>query len=455
MKNLNFASLKKYTLDPEWKMILVLFFPIFVDYLLNNSITLVHSYLVASVGEAAISGIGLVGTITTILEVVIRSLPGAVSILIAQYMGTGDYLNARRCVSQSYIMVGVFSVFIMCVMLIFPHELFDLFFSTVEENTLREGLTYIKFYAVSLVFEALFQVAACSCRGYMNTKIPLVTSVSGSVVNIIVAAILIKVFHLGVAGAGIARIACGVWRVVFSAALLKKMGWIATLVETRSIQWKALGSIAKLGLLASSESLIVNFGGTLKSRYVVAAGLAHTSANSIHNTLFNFLVIGVSVFASVTLTLVGRFIGMGDKEAARAIVKKILFLAISSYTLICVIACFVLPFIFPIYTQNPETQTLLNRMMIIHILLSFIALPFVNVVNNAFKGAGDAMNCTITSIVCMWVVNVGLGIYLTASFGLGLGVVGAMISTDLSCIVKGIIYFFRFRTDRWIKKKLI
>ncbi len=455
MKNLNFASLKKYALDPEWKMILVLFFPIFVDYLLNHSITLVHSYLVASVGEAAISGIGLVGTITAILGVVVQTLPGAVSILIAQYTGAGDHLNARRCVSQTYIMVGSFALLVMSVMLIFPHELFNLFFSTVEESTLREGLTYIRFYAVSLVFEALFQVAACSCRGYMNARIPLITSVSGSVVNVIVAAVLIKVFHLGVAGAGIARIACGVWRVVFSTALLKKMGWIASFSETRNIQWKALGSIAKLGILASSESLIVNFGGTLKSRYIVAAGLAHTSANSIHSTLFGFLSISVSVFASVTLSLVGKFIGMGDKETARAITKKILVLAISCFSIICLIAYFVLPFIFPLYTQNPETQVLLNRMMLIHILLSFIALPFVNVVNNAFKGAGDAMNCTIVSVVCMWVVNVGLGIYLTANFGLGLGVVGSLIATDLSCIVKGIIYFFRFRTDKWIKKKLI
>lgn len=455
MKNLNLTTAKKYFRDPEIKMILVLFFPIFVDYLLNWSITLVHTYLVASVGEAAISGIGLVGTINNILSVIIMTLPGAVSILISQYIGNGDYLNARRCVSQSYIMVGLFSTLVMCIMLIFPHELFSLFFSTVEENTLREGLTYMRFYAVSLVFEALFQVAACSCRGYLNARIPLITSVSGSLVNVIVAFILIKVFPLGVAGAGIARIACSVWRVVFSSALLKKMGWIASLSETIHIQWKALGSIAKLGILGSSEALIVNFGATLKSRYVVAAGIAHTSANSIHGTLFGFLTISVSVFASVALSLVGKFIGMGDKETARVITKKILVLAISSFSLICLIVYFVLPFVFPLYTQNPETLSLLDKMKVIHILLSFIAFPFVSVVNNAFKGAGDAMNCTIVSVVCMWVVNVGLGIYLTANFGLGLGVLGALISTDLSCIVKGIIYFFRFRTDKWIKKKLI
>ena len=46
--------------DPDIKMILVIFAPIFIDMILNNLISTVHSYLVADVGEEALSGIGLV-----------------------------------------------------------------------------------------------------------------------------------------------------------------------------------------------------------------------------------------------------------------------------------------------------------------------------------------------------------------------------------------------------------
>ena len=121
--------------------------------------------------------------------------------------------------------------------------------------------------------------------------------------------------------------------------------------------------------------------------------------------------------------------------------------------MLCALILF--PHLYKLYTDNAETLTLLNKMMVIHIIMMVIANPFVNIITNAFKGAGDAWYCTVISVICMWVVNVGLGIFLAADFGLGLGVIGSLISGNASVIVKSIIYFFRFRTDKWMKKKLV
>lgn len=449
------SRLGRFFYDPDIKMILVIFAPVFVDMILNNLISTLHSFLVAGAGEAAISGIGLVGTINSILTIVFATLPSAVTILVSQYRGAHNEDGARKCVSQSMVMVTFFASLIMAVMLIFPDWLFDIFFSDVQPDVLREGKTYLFYSALSMPFFGIFQDGACTCRGYGNNKIPLYTSVSGSVIDVVLAFIFIVPMGMGVAGAGLGLLIARIYRAVAVSFLLYKNRWFCSFADLINIDWKCLGAIAKLGILSSSESLIVNFGATLKMRYIVAAGTAHITANSVHNTFFSLIAVPISAFATVTITLVGRYIGAGEKEEAKIIIKKILYLTTGIYTAMMLIAIVLFPHIYPLYTDNPETQSLLITMIFIHAGMMFIANPFVNIITNAFKGAGDAWFCTIASIICMWTINVGLGIILAADFGLGLGVIGSLISGNASVMVKGIIYFFRFRSDKWIKKKLV
>lgn len=445
----------RFIYDSDYRMILVIFAPIFVDMILNNVISTVHSYLVADVGEAAISGIGLVGTINSILTVVFATLPSAVTILVSQYRGAGDENGAKKCVSQSTVMVTFFASLIMAVMLIFPDFLFGIFFTKVEAAVLAEGKKYLFWSALSMPFFGIFQNGACTCRGYGNNKIPLFTSVSGSVIDVVLAFVFIIIFGMGVTGAGIALLVARIYRAAAVSFLLYKNRWFCTLHDLVNVDWKCLGAIAKLGLLSSSESLIVNFGATLKMRYIVVAGTSHIAANSIHNTFFSLVAVPISALATVAITLVGRYIGAGEKEEAKVIIKKILWLTVGIYGFMMIAALLLFPHLYPLYTDNPETLKILKQMMVIHVIMMIFANPFVNIITNAFKGAGDAWFCTIASVICMWTINVGIGIFLAADFGLGLGVIGSLISGNASVIAKGIIYFFRFRTDKWIKKKLI
>lgn len=449
------SKLGRFIYDPDIMMILVIFAPIFIDMILNNLISTVHSFLVADVGENAISGIGLVGTINSILTIVFATLPSAVTILVSQYRGAGNEDGARKCVSQSTVMVTVFAAIITAVMLLFPNQLFSLFFSDVEPGVLEEGKKYLFYSALSMPFFGIFQNGACTCRGYGNNKIPLFTSVSGSIIDVVLAFIFIIPLGMGVTGAGLSLLIARIVRAASVSFLLWKNKWFCTISQLVNVDWKCLGAIAKLGILSSSESLIVNFGATLKMRYIVAAGTAHITANSIHNTFFSLVAVPISALATVAITLVGRYIGAGEKQETKNIIKKILYVTTVIYGAMMLAALILFPHLYKLYTDNPETLRLLTEMMLIHVIMMFFANPYVNIITNAFKGAGDAWFCTIISVICMWTVNVGLGIYLAAPFGLGLGVIGALISGNASIIVKCIIYYFRFRSGKWMKKKLV
>lgn len=442
--------------DPDIKMILVVFLPIFVDMILNNLIATVHSYFVAGVGEAAISGIGLVGTVNSILIVFFMALPSAVAVLVSQYRGAGDAAGARKCSSQAMTLVALLSLPVAAVMIACPDVLFRLFFSdSAAPDVLKEGIRYMICTGISIPFYGVFQTGACISRGYNNHKIPLFVSVSGSVVNVVLSFILIKLSGLGVLGAGIGLIVSRAYTAFVVCVPLAKNGWFARRDEYLRIDWHCLGAIFKLGILTSSETLIVNFGGTLKTRFIVEAGTAHIAASSINSTLFNLCAVPLSAFGTVAITLIGRYIGSEEKDEAKTILKKLLYLSIAVYVFALAVAFFLFPLLFPLYTDNPETLRLLRIMLYINVLMLPVSNPFTTVVANAFKGAGDATFCTLVSIACMWLVNVGLGIVLASGAGLGLGVIGSLISGHASLIAKTVFYFARLRSGKWIRKRLI
>lgn len=447
--------LSKAMRDPDIKMILTIFAPVFVDMILNHLISTIHSWLVAGAGEAAISGIGLVGTINSILMVLFISLPSASTIIVSQHNGAGNLSSARRCVSHTVILVAFLASVVMAIILLFPNQLFDLFFDGAEPDVLSEAKKYMIFSAVSLPFYGIFQSYAMLCRGFGNNKVPLYTSVSGSVVNVITAFICIKALGLGVVGAGIGLVVSRVYMVIVGSVFFVKNRWFATREEFPTVEWKSMGAILKIGLLSNSESLIVNIGGTLKMRFIVAAGTSHIAANSIHGTFFALVFVPVSALSVVAITLVGKYIGAGEKEEAKNIIKKMVLVCCTIYGALLVVALFLFPQLYPLYTENPETLRLLRTMLYISVPMLCITNPFVSIVNNAFKSAGDAFTCTLTSVICMWTVNVGLGIFLAADFGLGLGVIGSLIGGNASACVKAAIYFFRYRSGKWIKKKLV
>lgn len=72
---------------------------------------------------------------------------------------------------------------------------------------------------------------------------------------------------------------------------------------------------------------------------------------------------------------------------------------------------------------------------------------------NGFKAAGDAKFSTVVSVMCMWIVNVGVGYILVCK--LGLGVVGMLISANLSAIAKFTVMLLRLRSGKWLHKKMI
>lgn len=108
------------------------------------------------------------------------------------------------------------STSIAVVFYVFSGELFDIIFAGTEESIRELAIVYLKYLAVSLPFYGMFQCYCTSSRGLGNNKVPLMISVSGSVVNLIVSFAAIKLMNMGIAGAG--------WGLIISRVYMTAVG---------------------------------------------------------------------------------------------------------------------------------------------------------------------------------------------------------------------------------------
>jgi Na+-driven multidrug efflux pump len=67
----------------------------------------------------------------------------------------------------------------------------------------------------------------------------------------------------------------------------------------------------------------------------------------------------------------------------------------------------------------------------------------------ACVGAGDTLIPTALNFASMWVVRIGLALYLTPRYGL----VGYWIAMCIELNVRGLLFLFHVRGDRWMRKR--
>ncbi|MBO7148521.1 MAG: polysaccharide biosynthesis C-terminal domain-containing protein [Clostridia bacterium] len=432
-------------------MLFAMFLPIFTDMLLNNFIGTVHAYFIAGSGEAAISAISLVNQVKELISTIFFSACNATMVIVARKRGSGKHEDAIICSGQTMFFAIYGTSAIAVIFSLFPSQIMTLFFGKMDPIILSEAIKYIPLLGVSLPFYCMFQVSATTSRAFDNHRIPLIISVSGSLVNVFLAFLLITVFKLGIIGAGISLILSNIASGFFGYAFLRKLGWIAPLRDCIFVKFKNIKDVLSLGLYNSIASVITVYASTVKTGFLVPFGISHISASSIYGSFGSLLNVPVSVISTIVSTLVARNLALGEKPRALIMIKKCLAYSISLSVVVYAFAVIILPFVFPSYTDNPLTLNLLWKILILTTLFYPLFISLTSIFAVTFNAAGDARFSTIVNIGCMVVLNLGVGYIFITVFNLG--IIGSFLSDILSAIIKSVIYIIRYKSGRWIKIK--
>ena len=306
----------------------------------------------------ALTGLGLCTPIILIVSAFASFAGSGGAPRAAMELGRGNRGNAGRILTNAFIMLIAFSVFLPAVLLTFKTPL--LYFFGASDSTIKYANDYLSIYLCGTIFVqfALGLNSFIACQGQAKTAMASV--VIGAVANIILDPIFIFVLDMGVRGAAVATLISqalsAAWVVRF---LLSKKSVIKIDLANLKPDMKIIGSIASLGIspfiMQSTESLIAIVFTSGLQKY---GGDLYVGTYTILNSVMQLIFIPANGFTYGTQPIISYNYGAGNYSRIKKNYCIITGVALAYTTLFCTLA-FIFPSALPsLFTDDAQLMSL-------------------------------------------------------------------------------------------------
>lgn len=432
-----------------------LIIPLIIEQTLAISIGLFDTLMVSSCGEAAVSGVSLVDSISILLIQILSALATGGAVVCSQYIGKKMPERAKLSAGQLMFIMLVVAGTVMVAVLFLHRFLLRAIFGQIEADVMKNAEIYFIISAISYPFLGVYNAGAALFRAIGNSKISMYTSLVMNVINIGGNAILIFGFGLGVFGAAVATLVARVVSAIVMVVLLGKKDnpLCITTPGCMKPQRDVIGKILKIGIPSGVENGMFQIGKLLVSSLTATFGTAAIAANAVANSVAGFANIPGIAIGLAMVTVIGRCIGAGEKEQAKYYSKRLLTLAyagmiVSNAALLLLVKPIVSCFALSEAAAEIATQLLMSFAVCAALIwpLSF-ALP------NVLRAAGDAKYTMEVSVFSMWVFRVASSYFFAGT--LRLGVLGVWIGMYVDWVFRTLLFVIRYKRGKWLEKRVV
>lgn len=439
------------------RMIRNLLIPVVLEQLLNSIMGTADTMMVSNVGSAAISAVSLVDSINVLVIQAFSALAAGGAIVCAQYIGQRNKEKANESARQVLFIITAISVAVSLICLVFQKPLLRLIFGSVEAEVMRASEIYFFYTALSFPFIAAYDSAASIFRAQDNTRGPMTISMISNVMNIAGNAIMIWVFHMGVAGAAlstlISRIFCAV--VVLIQLRKEREGQEIVVRDYFKIRpnWSMIKRILGIGIPSGVENSMFQLGKLAIQSTVSTLGTAAIAAQAMTNILENLNGIAAIGVGVGLMTIVGQCLGAGRKDEAVYYIKKLCVIAEIVVLTSCLIVFALTKPVMILGGMEKESADMCFHMVMWITIMKPLVWTMAFVPGYGLRAAGDVKFSMITSCCTMWACRFCLCVFLIRV--MGFGPMGVWIGMFADWTVRSIIFTWRFHSRKWLQHKVI
>lgn len=423
--------------------------PLIIEQMLAVTIGIADTVMVSSCGEAAVSGISLVDSINFLLIMIFTSLATGGAVIASQYIGRGERYNACLAAKQLFYAILALSTLLGALAIVFRNLALRMIFGAIEPDVMANAQIYFLLSAVSYPFLGVYNAGAALFRAMGDSKTSMYISILMNVLNVGGNALLIFVFHLGVAGAATASlISRTVGAAAVTALLLNRNRTIYyDALHKFEIKWSMIKSILQIGVPNGLENSIFQIGKILVASIVAGFGTVSITANAVAGNLASIQIIPGQAIGMAMITVVGQCVGAKDYDGVKKYTKKLMLLA---FVATWVMTAFMLLFsrnILSFYALSPETAELTLDVFIVHGVCCIVIWPFAFTLPNALRAANDVRFTMLVSLFSMWIFRIAFSYILAVYFDMG--VIGIWVAMCIDWLCRAIFFVVRFARGKW------
>ena len=435
-------------------MLLKLIIPVAIEQTLSVTVGMADMIMVSGAGEAAVSGISLVNSISILLVMLFAALASGGSVVVAQYLGSGNRDKACRAAEQQVLSCLLIAIALTVLALTGNRAILSLIYGSVEEEVMNNAVIYFAIIAISFPFLAMYNAGAALFRVMNNAHISMIMSAIMNVINITANAVFIFYLHMDIAGVAYATLLSRMVAATVLMLQIRRQRLPVHIDRYFRFHWDShmMKNILRIGIPQGLENSMFQIGKLLTQSLISSFGTAAIAANACASTVEMLADIPGSAMGIALVTIIGQCAGAGQYGQARQYTRKLLkityaFMIGLNLILLCM-ANVIAGWDNLIELGNHYAV----QLIIYHSICSMCIWPLAFTISSVLRSAGDARFTMCTSITSMWVFRIGLA-YVIGKY-MGLGVLGVWIAMTIDWAVRGCCNVIRFKGHEWETKSI-
>ena len=437
------------------RALLALFIPLLIEYSLEFLVGFADSVMVASLGEAAISGVSLVDFLVQLLIFSFSALATGGAVVAGQYLGNNQLKEAQDSATQLVWFSTILSTILMIAILFLRRFLTGLLFGHIGADVWANADVYLYFMALSIPFLAIYNAGAAIFRTTNNAYTPMKILFVCDILNVIGNAICIYFLGWDVRGVAIPTVISRLLAALLILHFVVDENYKLHIKKTlkHKFDTKILRKVLEIGIPYGVENGLFQLGRVLVLSLVSTFGTMAIAANSVGYAIGIFSVLpGFAINLGLT-AIISNCVGANDYEQARYYNRKCLIIVVISHIVINAIIFVSLPYVLGIYSLSAKTAAMTTEMVIWHGIFAIIIWPLSFTLPATFRGAGDSKSVMYISLAVMFTCRIALS-YVIADW-MGIGVFGTWIAMFIDWYVRAAIYIYRYFSNKWTEYRVV
>lgn len=316
-------------------------------------------------------------------------------------------------------------------------------------------VTYLRISAYSYPALAIYNAGAALYRSIGKTSTTMYISLISNIINVVGNLIGVFVFHAGVAGVAYPSLIARSFSAIAITVLCFSKKQMAHYEQTDILccDFPMLKRILNIAVPNGIENGIFQLVKVALSSVVALFGTYQIAANGIAQSIWSLAALIGSAMSPVFITVIGQCMGAHKIDEAQYYFRKLMKLTLVLSIIWNVLIFILTPVFMQFYNVSTQTRQLVIILVLIHNIFNTVAFPFSGPLSNGLRAAGDVKYTMIVSIAST--VLGRLIFSLIFALGLNMGVIGIALAMCLDWTIRGIIFYIRFRMQRWTKFKVI
>ena len=437
------------------KDIAALIIPLIADSFLSILIGMADTIMVSRCGEAAVSGVSLVDTVSNLLITVFNAFATGGAVVVSQYLGHKEEDNARASARNLIYISVIISVIMTAIILPIRGHMISLLFGSITDEVRMNTDAYFVPILISYPFLAVYSALTALSRSERRSFRTMMVSVMMNAINIGGNALLIYHEGLGPRGAGIASLASRIagCAVMFTLMMNRKESLNIRGLLKGPFSPYLIKKILRIGIPSGLEGAAFHVGKIMVQALISGLGTSAMAINAVAGNFNAYSNIPGNGISLAMITIVGQCRGQDNIRDVKYYTKLLTGLVFIATILINIPLLLFAPQVISFYGLEPSSIDAAIPICSLCLVMCTTIWPFAFTLPNMLKAVGDVKFILFASFTSMWIFRVGGAYFMVKILGMGVEAIWYAMYLDWAC--RGILYLWRVSRGRWQEKRVI